>query len=134
MASWLVKTEPDAYHWNSFVDDKRTMWDGVRNYQARNNMQAMATGDRVLFYHTGDERRVMGTATVVRESYPDPTTDEAAWVVVDLAVGKPLTNPVTLDTIKKTPELADVALVRQGRLSVVGLTDEEYDVIVGLGA
>ncbi len=126
---WLVKTEPDVYGWATFVADGTTFWDGVRNYQARNNMQAMKKGDVVVFYHTGDERRCMGTCTVVREAYQDPTTDEVAWVAVDLKVGKAFKTPVTLDAIKATPSLAGIALVKQGRLSVVPLTGEEYHVI-----
>lgn len=130
---WLVKTEPDVYGWETFVADGTTFWDGVRNYQARNNMQAMRKGDNVLFYHTGDERRVMGTCTVVREAYQDPTTDETAWVAVDVKVGKAFKTPVTLDAIKQVPALASIALVKQGRLSVVPLTDEEYHTIVAMG-
>jgi len=133
MNFWLVKTEPDVYGWETFVADGTTFWDGVRNYQARNNMQAMKKGDAVLFYHTGDERRVMGTAKVVREAYQDPTTEEPAWVVVDLKVGKALKTPVTLDEIKKVPALASIALVKQGRLSVVPLSEEEYHIIGTMG-
>lgn len=133
MAYWLIKSEPDVYGWDTFVKDKTTMWDGVRNYQARNNMQAMQKGDVCLFYHTGDERRIMGTCTVVKTAYQDPTTDEPAWVVVDVKVGKPFKHPVTLDQMKKTTGLEGMALIKQGRLSVVPVTEEEYSIIASLG-
>lgn len=130
---WLVKTEPDCYNWEEFIKDKRTMWDGVRNYQARNNMQAMEVGDQVLFYHTGDERQVVGTAKVLKTAYPDPTSDDPAWVVVDLAPLKPLKKPVSLAQVKAQRGLKDIALVKNGRLSVLPLTDDEFELIVSMG-
>jgi len=133
MQYWLVKTEPDCYHWDAFVKDKRTMWDGVRNYQARNNMQAMEAGDTVLFYHTGDDKQIVGTAKVVKTAYPDPTTEEPAWVVVDLAPLKPLKKPVTLAQVKGQMGLRDMALVKNGRLSVLPVTEDEYELIMSLG-
>jgi len=108
------------------------MWDGVRNYQARNNMQAMEVGDKVLFYQTGDDKQVVGTAKVVKTAYPDPTTVEPAWVVVDLAPLQPLKNPVTLAQVKAQKGLADIALVKNGRLSVLPLTEEEFELIMSL--
>lgn len=108
------------------------MWDGVRNYQARNNMQAMEVGDTVLFYHTGDDKQVVGTAKVVKTAYPDPTTDEPAWVVVDLAPLKPLKKPVTLAQVKGQQGLQDMALVKNGRLSVIPVTEDEYELILSL--
>lgn len=108
------------------------MWDGVHNYQARNNMQAMEVGDIVLFYHTGDDKQIVGTAKVVKTAYPDPTTDEPAWVVVDLAPLKPLKKPVTLAQVKGQMGLKDMALVKNGRLSVIPVTEDEYELIMSL--
>lgn len=130
MNHWLVKTEPDVYSWDQFVKDTKTFWDGVRNYEARNNMQAMEKGDLVLFYHTGDERQVVGIAKVVKGAYQDPTTDESAWVCVDLAPVKPLANPVTLALIKNTSSLQEMGLVKKGRISVIAVTKKEFDTIV----
>lgn len=130
MKYWLVKSEPEVYSWDQFVKDKRTFWDGVRNYQARNNMQAMGKGDQVIFYHSSDVKAAVGIAEVVKTAYPDPTTDEPAWVVVDLKPVRPLTKPVTLAEIKAMPDMKNVALVRQARLSVLPLTQQEYEMIV----
>jgi len=134
MAYWLVKSEPDVYSWDTFVAEKRTFWNGVRNYQARNNMQAMRKGDTVLFYHSNEERQIMGLSTVVKEAYQDPTTDDPAWVVVDLKAGKKLKTPVTLVRIKQTPGLENIALIRQSRLSVMPLTDDEFTIIMSIAA
>lgn len=133
MAYWLVKSEPDVYSWDTFVSEKRTYWNGVRNYQARNNMQAMRKGDTVLFYHSNAERQIMGLSTVVAEAYQDPTTDDPAWVVVDLKAGKRLPNPVTLAQIKQTSGLENIALIRQSRLSVMPVTEDEFTIIMALG-
>ncbi len=130
MKYWLVKSEPEVYSWEQFVKDKRTFWDGVRNYQARNNMQAMEKGDQVIFYHSSDVKAAVGIAEVVKTAYPDPTTDETAWVVVDLKPVRPLTAPVTLAQIKAMPGMNNVALVRQARLSVLPLTSQEFEMIV----
>lgn len=130
MQYWLVKSEPEVYSWEQFVKDKRTFWDGVRNYQARNNMQAMEKGDHVVFYHSSDVKAAVGIAEVVKTAYPDPTTDEPAWVVVDLKPVRPLTKPVTLAEIKAMPGMNNVALVRQARLSVLPLTSDEFEMIV----
>lgn len=134
MAYWLVKSEPEVYSWDTFVNDKTTFWDGVRNFQARNNLKAMRKGDTVLFYHSNEERQIMGRCTVVKEAYQDPTTEDPAWVVVDLKAGKKLKKPVTLVQVKQTPELATIALIRQSRLSVMPLTDDEFTLIVALGS
>jgi predicted RNA-binding protein with PUA-like domain len=131
---WLVKQEPTKYSWDQLVRDRRTSWDGVRNYQARNNLQAMKTGDRVLFYHSVVGQEVVGIAEVVREAYPDPTTSDERWVVVDLAPVKALGKPVTLVTIKKTPSLKGIPLLRQARLSVMALPKDAFDTIVKLGS
>ncbi len=134
MNHFLVKSEPFKYSWQQFLADKQTFWDGVRNYQARNNLQAMRKGDLVLFYHSNEGKEVVGIAKVVTEAYQDPTTTDERWVVVDLAPVETLEKPVTLETIKADPQLQDVALVRQGRLSVMPLKREEFDHIVALGA
>ncbi len=130
MNYWLVKSEPEVYSWEQFQKDKRTFWDGVRNYQARNNMQAMEKGDQVIFYHSSDVKAAVGIAEVVKTAYQDPTTDEPAWVVVDLKPVRPLKKPVTLAEIKAMPDMNNVALVRQARLSVLPLTQQEFAMIV----
>ncbi|RKR82672.1 putative RNA-binding protein with PUA-like domain [Mucilaginibacter gracilis] len=130
---WLVKSEPVKYSWEKFNQDGRTFWDGVRNYQARNNLRDMREGDLVLFYHSNDGKEVVGIAKVVKESYQDPTTDDKNWVVVDLSPVETLKKAVTLETIKADPQLANISLVRQGRLSVMLLKQEEFDRILELG-
>jgi predicted RNA-binding protein with PUA-like domain len=130
---WLVKQEPTAYSWDQFVRDGGTRWDGVRNFQARNNLKAMATGDRVLYYHSVVGQAVVGVAEVAREAYPDPTAKEGSWLAVDLAPVRALAKPVTLEAIKATASLRDIALVRQGRLSVMPLAKAEFDTIVKMG-
>lgn len=130
---WLVKTEPEKYAWTDLVRDGRTFWDGVRNAQARNNLAAMRRGDRVLWYHSVDEKAVVGVAEVVREHYPDPTTDDPRWVVVDLAPVAGFARPVTLAEVKADPALRELPLVRQSRLSVMPLPPEAFDAIVTLG-
>lgn len=131
---WLVKSEPHKYSWEKFNDDGRTFWDGVRNFQARNNLKAMKEGDLVLFYHSNEGKEVVGVAKVVKEYYQDPTTEDANWVVVDLAPVESLKKPVTLEQIKKDERLQNIGLVKQGRLSVMALKREEFDRIVELGA
>ena len=132
-AYWLVKQEPEAYAFSQLVKDKKTHWDGVRNYQARNNLQAMKKGDLVLFYHSQTDRAVAGVATVVKESYQDPTTDDERWCVVDLAAVKPLVEPVTLAQIKADAKLNETALVKQSRLSVMPMTAGQFKRILQLG-
>lgn len=132
MKHWLVKQEPSAYSWDDFVQDGKTAWTGVRNFQARNNLQAMRRGDRVLYYHSVTGKAVVGEARVVGEAYPDPTAQEAGWVCVDLAPVKPLPRPVTLEEVKADERLEKIALLRQSRLSVMPLTAAEYRVILGL--
>ncbi len=133
MNYFLVKSEPFKYSWEKFNEDGRTFWDGVRNYQARNNLKAMKEGDLVLFYHSNEGKEIVGIAKVVKEFYQDPTTDDERWVVVDLAPVETLNKPVTLEDIKADDFLQDIALVRQGRLSVMPLKVEEFDRIVALG-
>ncbi len=129
---WLVKSEPSKYSWEQLVKDKQTSWDGVRNFTARNNLKAMKKGDEVFFYHSNEGLEIVGIAKVVKEAYQDPTTDDANWVVVDLKPVKKLKKPVSLVTIKAEKRLADMALVRLGRLSVSPVTDEEWNVILEL--
>ncbi len=134
MQYFLVKSEPFKYSWDQFNKDGRTFWDGVRNYQARNNMKEMKEGDLVLFYHSNEGKNVVGIAKVVKEFYQDPTTEDDRWVVIDLAPMESLKNPVSLETIKGDERLKNISLVRQGRLSVTTLKVEEFDRIVELGS
>ena len=134
MNYWLVKSEPFKYSWEKFNRDGRTFWDGVRNYQARNNLREMKEGDLVLFYHSNEGKAVVGIAKVVKEYYQDPTTEDKNWVVVDLVPVETLKNPVTLETIKADPRLQNIGLVKQGRLSVMGMKVEEFDRILELGS
>jgi predicted RNA-binding protein with PUA-like domain len=130
MNYWLVKSEPYKYSWEQFVEDKRTCWDGVRTYQARNNLNAMKKGDAVLFYHSNEGLAVVGIARVANEAYQDPTTDDPRWVVVDLEPIETLPWPVTLSEMKQDQRLQNIALIRQSQLSVMPLTREEFMVIV----
>lgn len=130
MAYWLVKSEPFKYSWDQFVKDKKTFWDGVRNYAARNFLRDMKKGDEVFFYHSNEGLEIVGIARVVKESYQDPTTDEDAWVVVDLAPVKRLPNSVTLKQIKAEPKLKDMALLKLSRLSVTPVTPDQWEQIL----
>jgi len=132
MNYWLVKSEPFKYSWEQFCKDKKTFWDGVRNYQARNNLRAMAKGDEVLFYHSNEGLAIVGIAIVAKTAYQDPTTDDANWVAVDLKPLKALKNTVSLATMKQTPGLENLALIKQGRLSVCPVTPMEYKIILDL--
>lgn len=130
---WLVKQEPEKYSWADFKRDRTTDWDGVRNYQARNNLQAMRKGDQVLFYASVSDKEVQGVATVQKTAYPDPTTEDERWVAVKLKAGKTFPSPVTLAQIKAESKLANIALIKQSRLSVLPLTKVEFDRILKLG-
>lgn len=130
MNYWLVKQEPTSYSFDAFRAEKRTDWTGVRNYQARNNLREMKKGDKVLYYHSGDERAVVGLAKVTKPAFPDPTDEN--WVAVELEAGKKLRRPVTLAEIKANPKLANIALIRFSRLSVVPLTEAEFDEILAM--
>jgi predicted RNA-binding protein with PUA-like domain len=132
---WLVKSEPDTYGWHQFVQQGRAVWDGVRNYQARNNLMAMQTGDLVLFYHSVTKPAVVGLAKVVRESYPDPTVTEVPnrWVVVELEPVLALDKAVSLGQIKADPRLVAIALIKQSRLSVMPIRADEFWCILELG-
>ena len=129
----LVKSEPEAYSWADLVRDDRTDWTGVRNYQARNHLKAMRPGDRVFFYASVTTKAVLGLAEVTRTFFPDTTAEEEGWVAVELKPVKTLPSPVTLEQIKAEPALKDTAFLRQGRLSVMPLTDAEFKVIAKLG-
>ena len=131
---WMVKQEPETYSWDDFVRDEQTDWTGVRNYQARNNLRAMKPGDRVLFYHSGKEKAVVGVAEVVKAAYPDPTANESQWVAVDLKPIKPLAKPVPLPAIRYDKRLSGLPLIRQSQLSVMSLTKDEFDVLVAMGS
>ena len=133
-ACWLVKQEPESYPWKSFAREGRTSWDGVRNYQARNNLMAMTAGDPVLFYESGDSKAVVGTARVARAAYPDPTAREPGWVSVELEALAALAHPVALARIKADPGLSGIALVRNSRLSVMPLSTADFARIKSLGA
>lgn len=134
MNYWLVKSEPFKYSWEQFEKDKKAVWDGVRNYQARNNLKTMKKDDLVFFYHSNEGLAIVGIAKVVKEFYQDPTTEDPNWVVVELAPHQKMKRPVTLAEIKAEPNLENIALVRNGRLSVSPLKKEEFDIILGMGA
>jgi predicted RNA-binding protein with PUA-like domain len=130
---WLAKSEPSTYSWDDLVEDGSTCWDGVRNAEARNHLRAMRKEDRVLFYHSKRGKQVVGVARVTREAYPDPTTDDERWLVVDLAPVRPLARPVGLAEIKDDPALAGIPLVKQSRLSVMPLPKQAFDRILRMG-
>lgn len=134
MNYWLIKSEPNAYSWDDFVKLGRDHWDGVRNYAARKHMKDMKVGDLALFYHSVKEKSIVGIAECVREFYPDPTTDDDRWVVVDLIPKEKLQRPVTLAEVKADERLSDMALIRLARLSVQPVKQEEFDIIMELAA
>ena len=131
---WLVKQEPEAYSWDDLVRDGGAAWTGVRNFQARNNLRAMQAGEAVLFYHSQTEKAIVGLAEVARAAYPDPTADSEQWLAVDLCPVRPLAKPVTLADIRAQKGLANIALIKQSRLSVMPLTPEEFAAILALSA
>ena len=130
---WIIKQEPSQYNWKQFEKDRETYWDGVRNYQARNNLKNMKKGDNLLFYHSVVGKEIVGIAEVTREAYPDPTTDDERWVVVDLKPIKPFKVPVTLEEIKTHKELSEIALIKQARLSVMPITKKEFQILLKMG-
>ena len=130
MKYWLLKSEPDAWSWDNQVKEGASMWDGVRNYQARNNLKEMKKNDLCFFYHSVTERSIVGIVKVVKEHYPDPTDTTERFVVVDVKAIKKLKNPVSLDQIKENNKLKDIALVKQSRLSVMPLKKTEWDIII----
>jgi len=129
---WLVKQEPTAYSWDQFVADGKTDWTGVRNFQARNNLRAMKSGDQVLYYHSVNGKAVVGVAVVSREAFPDPTDTSGDWSAVEIKPIRPINPPVKLEQIKADPKLAQIPLLRQARLSVMSLTKQEFDGVLGL--
>jgi predicted RNA-binding protein with PUA-like domain len=133
MNYWLVKSEPSVYSWEQLKKDKKTFWNGVRNYAARNNMRDMKKDDEVLYYHSNEGMEIVGIAKVVKESYQDPTTEDKNWVVVDIKPVKKLKTPVTLAQVKKEPGLANMELVKNSRLSVQKVTEEEWELIMKMG-
>lgn len=133
MNYWLVKSEPEAYSYDRLEKEGKTMWEGVRNYAARNNLRAMNKGDLVLFYHSVKGLEVVGICKVTKEAYPDPTAEKGDWSVVDLVPVKRFTKPVSLQDIKATPELQNIGLVRIGRLSVMPLEPAEFEKILEMG-
>jgi predicted RNA-binding protein with PUA-like domain len=134
MSWWLVKQEPDSYAFTQFLQEKKTLWTGVRNYQARNNLRAMKVGDDVFYYHSGEGKEIVGLARVTRAGFPDPTAEEGDWVAVELQAVKALPQPVTLATIKKTKALHNMALVRNSRLSVQPVTLEESQLLLKMAS
>ncbi|MEQ8730091.1 EVE domain-containing protein [Roseitalea porphyridii] len=133
MAYWLVKSEPFKYAWDELVADGRTEWDGVRNHQAALNLKAMRVGDRAFFYHSNKGKDIVGICEIVKEAYLDPTDPAGRFVMVDVVPVAPVPKPVTLKEIKATPALAEMALVRQSRLSVCPVKDEEWALICEMG-
>lgn len=133
MRHWLVKSDPDTWSWDDQVKAGTTFWDGVRNFQAANNMKAMKLGDRAFFYHSQDERRIVGIVEVVKEYYPDPSDETGRFGMVDVKTIEAVPNPVTLEAIKAEPRLADLALVKQGRLSVTPVDEAAWTLICRMG-
>ena len=129
---WLVKQEPTAYSWDQFVADGKTDWTGVRNFQARNNLRSMKSGDQVLFYHSVNGKAVVGIAVVSREAFPDPTATSGDWSAVEIKPVRPVNPPVTLEQIKSDPALAQIPLLRQSRLSVMAISKPEFEGVLGI--
>ncbi|MEK7264177.1 MAG: EVE domain-containing protein [Bacteroidota bacterium] len=132
MNYWLVKSEPDAYSWKKFLEEKQTVWSGIRNFQARNNLRTMKTGDNVLFYHSNVGKEIVGVAKVIQEAYQDPTTKETAWLTVDLQPIRTLKKAITLDEIKSDSKLNEMVLLKNSRLSVQPVTKEEFERVIEL--
>jgi len=131
MAYWLLKSEPVKYSWDQMVRDKRTHWDGIRNFQAANNLRAMKVGDRAFFYHSNEGKEIVGVVEIVKTAYPDPSDPSGKFVMVDIAPVAPVKRPVTLSEMKGMPELAGFSLLRQSRLSVCPVADKEWATICG---
>jgi predicted RNA-binding protein with PUA-like domain len=130
---WLVKSEPNKYSFAQLVADKRTMWEGVRNYEARGSLRAMKEGDLILFYHSNEGKSVVGVARVAREAYPDPTSPDEDWSAIDIEAIAPLKTPVDLEVIRSDPALAEIQLLKRSRLSVVPVSKEHFDLVLALG-
>lgn len=134
MAYWLIKSEPASFSWEQQISNNIEPWTGVRNYQARNNLRAMKNGDLALFYHSVTEKKIVGVVRIVKESYPDPTSDDGRWVCVDVQAYGALEKPLSLSEIKADPTLAEMALLKQSRLSVAPVTQKEFDYIISHGS
>ena len=132
-AYWLVKSEPSVYSWDKFKTEKKAVWDGVRNFEARNNLRAMKKGDLVFFYHSNEGKEIVGIASVAKEAYADPTATEGDWSAVELTPKKALAASVTLATVKADKKLTDFALVRKSRISVIPVTEAEFTRVLELG-
>ncbi|MCL5991206.1 MAG: EVE domain-containing protein [Bacteroidetes bacterium] len=132
MSFWLVKSDPSSYSWEMFLKDKKTVWDGVRNYQARNNLAAMDIGEKVLFYHSDEGKCIVGISQVTKKAFSDPKDKEGKWIAVEFKVVKTLKKPVTLEQIKLSNKLKDIALIKQSRLSVISLKEKEFDEILNI--
>ncbi len=132
MPYWLIKSEPDSYSWDQLVKDKKTRWEGVRNFAARNHLKAMKKGDKVFYYHSNTGTEIVGIAEVIKEHYQDPTSEDANWVVVDVKPVKKLRQPVTLSQVKNDGRLKEMALIRLSRLSVQPVTEQEWEIIMEL--
>jgi predicted RNA-binding protein with PUA-like domain len=130
MNYWLAKTEPGTYSWDDLVRDKKTVWDGVRNFQARNNLKNMKVGDQVFFYHSGEDKAIIGIGKISKEAFPDPKDKD--WVAVEISLGKKLKRAVTLSEIKATKKLSGMVLVKASRLSVQPVKEEEFDAVLEL--
>jgi len=133
MTYWLIKTEPDVWSWDDQVKNKVTFWDGVRNYQASNNLKAMKVGDLAFFYHTGDERRIMGIVEIIKPYYPDPSDPAGRFGMVDVQAIRPFNHPITLKEIKENPLLQHLSLVRQSRLSVMPIDEKSWNLLLNIG-
>ena len=129
---WIIKSEPFKYSWEQFEKDGSTFWDGVRNFQARNNLREMKVGDLCLYYHSNEGKEMVGIARVTKEHYPDPTTDDHNWVVVDVQPFQKLKNPVSLAQMKADSRLSNLGLIRQSQLSVIKISKDEFDIILSL--
>lgn len=132
MSYWLIKSDPEEYSFHDLLKDKKTSWTGVRNFAARNNLRAMSKGDELLVYHSNSDKAVVGTCTVAKTAYPDPTAADGDWSAIDIRAGELLAKPVALTEMKKTPALANIGLITIGRLSVMPLTDDEYATIMAM--
>ena len=133
MNYWLIKSEPETWSWGDQLKDGVAEWDGVRNFQAANNLKAMVVGDQAFFYHSGKERQIVGLVEIVRTAYPDPTDPAGRFVMVDVEAKQTFANPVTLSAIKQDPRLQQLALVRQARLSVMPIDSESWEILLGMG-
>ncbi len=134
MGYWILKSDPESYDWDSLEKDKTTVWDGVRNYQARINLNAMKKNDKALIYHSNSDKAIIGTAKITKEAFPDKTSTDEGWVAVEITVGTKLNKPVALSQIKANIMLKDIGLVRNSRLSVIPLTEQEYEIITEMGS